>query len=83
MINQVQKSLSQAELTIRTLNDPDIILGSSEINTYPCIANALSVPLQATPTGALYKMDLYLLDGTLDFSKTTYRRKLQTTLSDL
>ena len=71
-----------ADLKIRTLNDKEVILNPSQTNTYACIANALTVPLQATPSGALFKMDLFLLEGTLDFSKTQYRRNLQSTLSD-
>jgi hypothetical protein len=69
-------------LTLRLLDDPVVILVSSTGNTYNCIAHALEVPLQATPNTRLYKMDLYLLDGTLDFSKSTYKRALQSTLSD-
>lgn len=81
-VNQIPTKLAMADLKIRTLNDKEVILNPSQTNTYACIANALTVPLQATPSGALFKMDLFLLEGTLDFSKTQYRRNLQSTLSD-
>lgn len=80
--NQVASELNNVFIKIRTLKDTDKILTSSTTNTYDCIAAALTVPLQATPAGELYKMDLYLLDGTLDFSKQQYRKNLKSTLSD-
>lgn len=80
--NQVPSTLNSTNIKIRTLNDTDRILSTSSTNTYDCIAAALAVPLQGPPAGELYKMDLYLLEGTLNFSASQYRKNLRTCLSD-
>ena len=80
IFNQDNQSKGAEEVIIYNTNYGKSVLTYTITNGD--IANALTVPLQATPSGALFKMDLFLLEGTLDFSKTQYRRNLQSTLSD-
>lgn len=73
------QALMTSSLNIRVLNDRAALLESSGTNAYACLQNILSSKQNEAFSGPMYKLDLYLVDGRVNFY--TQRTTLATCLT--